>query len=293
VYTSQSSSGPTDPHCRATLESARALIVKVFPIIYGSKLPEPGSRGCKDASSNEAEIRRWFGGNFKRNIAVRTGKISGVWVFDVDRIESLREFEAFFDKLPLTRQSTTGHGIHFWWRSPPIPVPNSVGRIWPRIDTRGENGYVLVPPSRHPDGQTYRWVNPDVPIAEAPSWLLARLRKPPPPDIPPRPNGSPAGSAGRVKAYAVVALNAECRILSAMAPNTGRNNQLNISAFSLGQLIGGGELERALVEHRLLEASMANGLAADDGMQSVLATIRSGIGAGLKLPRTRNGRAGR
>jgi hypothetical protein len=75
-----------------------------------------------------------------------------------------------------------------------------------------------------------------------------------------------------------------------MPPNTGRNNQLNRAAFSLGQLIAGGELDHGEVERRLVEAATENGLVADDGMRSVLATIRSGAGAGMVHPRTRNGR---
>jgi hypothetical protein len=105
-------------------------------------------------------------------------------------------------------------------------------------------------------------------------------------------NNSPAGSAGRPKAYAVAALNSECHDLAAMLPDSGRNHALNCAAFSLAQLAAGGELEVLDVERRLIEAATANGLVAEDGMQSVLATIRSGMNAGRLYPRTRNGRVG-
>jgi hypothetical protein len=85
-------------------------------------------------------------------------------------------------------------------------------------------------------------------------------------------------------------MNDECAKLNGMVPNSGRNNALNASAFSLGQLVASGELERSLVEHRLLEAAAANGLVAEDGIESVRATIRSGLNAGMRSPRNRHGR---
>jgi hypothetical protein len=43
--------------------------------------------------------------------------------------------------------------------------------------------YVVAPPSRHPDGFfTYQWlVNPRLPLAEVPAWLLSAVVPPLPP----------------------------------------------------------------------------------------------------------------
>jgi Bifunctional DNA primase/polymerase, N-terminal len=280
------------PHCRATLESALALAaegIAVFPLKYRSKEPESRSRGFYDATTNPAMIRRWFGGNFKRNLGARTGQASGVWVLDVDKPDALGAFEAQHGKLPLTRQSQSSRGMHLWFRAPIIPVQNSVGRVWPGIDTRGEGGYVAVPPSIHPSGAVYQWLN-DAPIAEAPSLLLVRARKPPQPETTsPRPSSS-STSSGRPDAYAGAALKAECGILAAMPPNSGRNHQLNRAAFCLSQLVAGGELDAAEAERHLVAAATTNGLVAEDGLRSVMATIRSGAGAGRRFPRTRHGR---
>ena len=38
----------------------------------------------------------------------------------------------------------------------------------------------MVPPSVHPDGGQYKWVDPATLIDVAPAWLIALLRKPPP-----------------------------------------------------------------------------------------------------------------
>ncbi|MCP4002648.1 MAG: hypothetical protein GY725_00495 [bacterium] len=85
--------------------------------------------------------------------------------------------------------------------------------------------------------------------------------------------------------YAQAALEAE--VAAAREATEGaRNETLNTSAFSLGQLVGGGILTRQLIETDLLRASEDNGLVTDDGLDSVEATIRSGLDAGILEPRT-------
>ena len=64
-----------DPHCHEMLLGALALAatgLAVFPAAYRTKWPAT-DRGFYDATTNPATIKRWFGGNFKRNLAVRTG----------------------------------------------------------------------------------------------------------------------------------------------------------------------------------------------------------------------------
>ena len=84
-----------DPDCRAMLAAALALAATgpaVFPSIYCKKEPVT-RRGFYDASTNPATVKRWFGGNFKRNLAVRTGLASGAVVLDVDDLDALTALE--------------------------------------------------------------------------------------------------------------------------------------------------------------------------------------------------------
>lgn len=61
----------------------------------------------------------------------------------------------------------------------------------------------------------------------------------------------------------------------------GRNDQLNRSAFSLGQLVGAGVLDEAEARSELLEAARSIGLPE----RELLATIRSGLSSGRTRPR--------
>jgi Bifunctional DNA primase/polymerase, N-terminal len=87
--------------------------------------------------------------------------------------------------------------------------------------------------------------------------------------------------------YGRTALRAECDKLAAMSKDSGRNNALNSAAFSLFQLVAGGELdeENDQVRERLFAAAEACGLVAEDGETSVRATIESGAKAGRLQPR--------
>lgn len=118
------------------------------------------------APATEEQIRRWWGEEPDANVAVVTGAVSGVVVVDVDgEVEAVRD-------LPPTLTVRTRRGRHHYYRHPGsgVVVPNRV-RIRPGVDVRGDGGYVLAPPSLHPDGAVYEWEN-DLPIAPLPSWVM-------------------------------------------------------------------------------------------------------------------------
>jgi hypothetical protein len=84
--------------------------------------------------------------------------------------------------------------------------------------------------------------------------------------------------------YVEAALRRECAAV-ANAPRGERNSTLNRSAFSLGQLVGGGVIERSRVECNLFAAAQACGYVANDGAAAARATIRSGLDRGELKPR--------
>jgi Bifunctional DNA primase/polymerase, N-terminal/Primase C terminal 1 (PriCT-1) len=122
-------------------------------------------------------IRRWWTWWPAANVGIVTGQ--GLLVVDVDPRhggdESLAALEAAHGALDTPRALTGGGGSHHFLRVE-RPVQNATG-IRPGLDIRGENGFVVAPPSLHASGRRYTWdlsADPDeVPLQPAPRWLLA------------------------------------------------------------------------------------------------------------------------
>lgn len=95
-------------------------------------------------------------------------------------------------------------------------------------------------------------------------------------------NANPIQTGTNYGAYAQRALADElARLASTPGNSHNRNNQLNRSAFALGQLIGAGVLDRGSVEAALYGVAASIGL----GEVETRATIKSGLEAGIKEPR--------
>lgn len=75
----------------------------------------------------------------------------------------------------LTWVAQTGRGLHLWFGS---SQPTGTIKLGPKLDLKGQGGYVAVPPSRHPDGGTYKWLiapSATVPPKEVPEPLRERI----------------------------------------------------------------------------------------------------------------------
>lgn len=177
----------------------------------GTNCGSPGkhprvSGGLHDATTEEMRINAWWKRWPNANIGVRTGLESGLYVIDLDNKRSvdlgngilvsegensLKGQESVIGRLPETLTQITGSGgSHLIFRYPMDPstptIPeNTFGNragILPSVDTRGDGGYIVVPPSLHPSGNRYRWVEEDQPIASIPrswiSWLQEAQNKP-------------------------------------------------------------------------------------------------------------------
>ena len=80
--------------------------------------------------------------------------------------DELLKLEHRFGALPATVTAVTGTGgHHLYFRLPnfagaPV-IKNTASALAAGIDTRGEGGYVVAPPSIHPNGNPYGWGAPD------------------------------------------------------------------------------------------------------------------------------------
>ena len=260
----------------------------VFPCLPRSK--QPAVQGGFHAATTNPETIKRFWRIADRNIGIPTGEGAGFWVLDVDGEAgeaALLILEREQGPLPPTREVTTGNGRHVWFHCA-APIPSSAGRIGTGLDARADRAYIIAPPSIHPSGRAYAWRSGTELLAPAPQWLIRLARAKPVPTISERALASISLPNRRPGCYGLAALNAEVAALAAAAPGS-RNCALNLAAFRLYQLVAGTELDGDAVAERLIDACHVNGLIADDGLRSVIATIRSGRRAGLQCPRRRRG----
>ena len=125
--------------------------------------------------ATEDEVKEWWGRWPSAGIAVLTGALSGIVVVDAENAEGLESVKPYLEAGTLTA-TTGGGGKHYYFKHPDIPVPCTV-RFLPEADSRGDGGYVVVPPSIHRSGRRYRWVNPETQTAPLPPALLQEIQK--------------------------------------------------------------------------------------------------------------------
>ena len=87
----------------------------VFPLEPNSKIPYKGSRGFKDATTDENRVTDWWTQFPASNIGVSTGK--KLVVLDVDPRhggdDSLRSLEQQYGPLPETLRTMTSHACFY------------------------------------------------------------------------------------------------------------------------------------------------------------------------------------
>lgn len=161
------SSARSTPLGRAALELA-GLGLAVFPLRPRGKAPLT-THGYLDATTDGAVIRSWWERWPQANVGLTIPR--GLGVVDIDDLEALPRLKAEGRDLPATVKSTTGRGLHLFYRTQ-AEIRNAV-QIFPGVDLRGVGGYVVAPPSIHPTGARYRWQVPlsSANLTEAPVWI--------------------------------------------------------------------------------------------------------------------------
>lgn len=111
--------------------------------------------GLSDATTDLAQIREWWTKWPNANIGVRTG--DGVGVVDLDGPIGIASGRQMGLVSPI--KTITGNGEQLWYLVPEGQklVTRQAKKLAPGVDTRGTGGYVLVPPSLHPNGKRYLW----------------------------------------------------------------------------------------------------------------------------------------
>ncbi|MHB8533265.1 MAG: bifunctional DNA primase/polymerase, partial [Solirubrobacteraceae bacterium] len=134
---------------------------RVFPLAHRRKVPVRGSHGWHDASNDPGVLRGWFASRPGLNLGLAC-EPSGLLALDFDPRngeEALHEAERDLGPLPPCPRSLTGSGgVHLLFDHPGIPVR---GQVHDGLEVKSE-GYIVLPPSVHPNGRSYQWeVTPD------------------------------------------------------------------------------------------------------------------------------------
>lgn len=147
----------------------------VFPC--EKKIPLTGPGGFKNASLDAARIAKWWGDKPDAQIGLPCGETNHLFVLDVDGPDGERAAEKL--NLPETFTVATRPGrFQYWFRQADGTRSKCTASVLgPQLDTRGDGGYVIAPPSiHHETGKAYQVVK-NVPWAPAPIELL-EPRKP-------------------------------------------------------------------------------------------------------------------
>jgi len=174
------------------LETALAYAdcgLEVFPVPPGTKHSYKSKATSLEgknwgATKNPDIIREYWAEHPNANLGVPTGKDNGFWVLEYDTIAgghavdgaaSLAALEAEFGPLPATRLAESPSGsVHFYFLYPGYKITGTPN-LRPGIDIRGDGNMVIAPPSVKAGVGAYRWLN-DLPVADAPQWLLDLLK---------------------------------------------------------------------------------------------------------------------
>lgn len=155
---------------RAALSYVRAGFA-VFPLRPGGKEPRT-KNGLNDWTDDEESVVEVWTAFPDSNVGIVCGEPSGgLLVVDLDLhperdvygTDALGEWERGHGGLPETCTQVTGSGgYQLLFRVPPGTKAPTYKNSELGVDTRGDGGYIVAPPSVHPCGGTYQWeVPPD------------------------------------------------------------------------------------------------------------------------------------
>lgn len=134
----------------------------VFPL--NGKRPFANTGGFHDATTNARKIERWWKRYDDPNIGVRCDSATGPIVVDIDGPTGIELLKLLELPAPLVASSGRANRRHLYYG------PLTSGEAIPRtikvkhggrkydFDILGDGGYVVLPPSIHPEtGKSYRW----------------------------------------------------------------------------------------------------------------------------------------
>ena len=137
---------------------------RVIPIPPGHKHPKGYANWQTVGTTDTDTITAWWTATPDHGIGILTGPESGIFVLDVDVADgkagddTLHDLERTHGALPATFTVQTGSGgrHHYFAWPDGADIRNSAsGALGPGLDIRGAGGFVVAPPTIHPNGRPY------------------------------------------------------------------------------------------------------------------------------------------
>lgn len=138
----------------------------VIPIAKGTKKPLIAWKEYATRRMRKDELDELVNIYGDQNIAVITGKVSGLAVVDIDG----QAGEVILDKLPQTLKVKTNRGWHLYFKS--TEEHSTCISLYPKVDLKMEHSYVVAPPSMHEMGTEYKIEGKYVDPVPIPDWLI-------------------------------------------------------------------------------------------------------------------------
>jgi hypothetical protein len=148
----------------------------IIPVPWGEKITNISWKRYQSERALPDHLNKWFSSSENSNVAILTGRLSGVIAVDADSPEAVEWVEN--NLLPTPMMTKTPDGGHYYYKHPGGEIPNKVkitvdGKQL-ELDVRGDGGYVIAPGSKHPNGSMYEkvgsWNLDDVPVYD-PNWF--------------------------------------------------------------------------------------------------------------------------
>ena len=144
------------------VEAYRKLGLSVIPLKEKSKEPNlPTWKQYQKTPPTNDQIQQWLQQNRFENIGILTGKTSGnLHVIDFDDPNIIQELGLNLKSIENSGcwVIKTGRGLQVYIKHNGQSQNNKINPLL-KVDFKGEGGYVVAPPSIHPNGQQYRFNN--------------------------------------------------------------------------------------------------------------------------------------
>ena len=145
----------------------------IVPIRAGEKRAAGRWQRWQSERMTKQQTEREFSSAYVGGIALVCGTLSGLTVLDFDGDTGAAALVALEPLIPSNtpRVGTGGGGVHLYFShgGERVTVWNWQGSRAGEL--RGEGGYVLAPPSIHPSGIPYQWLEPLSTLTPLPDLL--------------------------------------------------------------------------------------------------------------------------